>query len=127
MIGFALGHLLTLRCSVFTRETEPNWTQLIGKLSNNNKLQLALTSIKMSSSDVFEVLSHLNVNKACGPDGICPRLLKEGATELSTSLSDIFNKSVRDRVLPVDCTSVNITSILKKETGILLVIIGQLA
>ena len=80
----------------------------------SNKLPSCLTSISVSPTDVFEVLSHLNVNKVCGPDGICPHLLKEGAQELSTSLSFMFNKSLQDGVLPIDWTSANITPIFKK-------------
>ena len=102
-----------MNTSVFTRETDLDRTYLMEKFVSN-KLPSCLTSISVSPTDVFEVLSHLNVNKACGPDGICPRLLKEGAQELSTSLSFMFNKSLQDGVLPIDWTSANITPIFKK-------------
>ena len=96
--------------SVFTRETDTDWAKLMEKfLSSNNQARISMNFSSVSATDVFEVLSQLNGNKACGPDGICPRLLKEGAEELSPSLSDIFNKSLRDGVLPVDWTSANIT------------------
>jgi len=32
-------------------------------------------------------LSALNTSKACGPDGICPQLLKEGAEHLAVPLA----------------------------------------
>ena len=56
----------------------------------------------------------LNVHKACGPDQICPCLLKEGAEQLSPSLVKIFNKSLDEGVLPLDWVSANITPVYKK-------------
>ena len=53
----------------------------------------------MSPSDVHAELSALDTSKVCGPDGICPRLLKEGVAELAAPLDD---KSLADGVLPVD-------------------------
>ena len=40
-----------------------------------------------SPSEVAKVLKSLNVNKACGPDGVSPRLLKECHVEISIPLS----------------------------------------
>ena len=59
-------------------------------------------------------MSNLNVHKACGPDQICPRLLKEGAEQLLPSLVKIFNKSLDEGVLPLDWVSANITPVYKK-------------
>ena len=42
-------------------------------------------------SEVAKVLKSLNVNKACGPDGVSPRLLKECHMELAPSLTRLFN------------------------------------
>ena len=77
----------------------------------------------MSPSDVH---AELSVTKACGPDGICPCLLKEGATELATPLAAFFNKSLTDGVLPVDWISANITRFSRKVINILSKIIDQL-
>ena len=60
------------------------------------------------------MLSTLNCRKAGGPDRICPRLLKEGAAEISSSLSKLYNKSLQDSVLPVDWVSANVCLIYKK-------------
>ena len=43
----------------------------------------SLNSIEISIQDVKDVLLHLNVSKASGPDLISPRLLKEGADILA--------------------------------------------
>jgi len=68
----------------------------------------------VSPLDVHAELSALDTNKAYGPDGICPCLLKEGATELPAPIAAIFNKSLADGVLPVDWVSANITPVFKK-------------
>jgi len=52
--------------------------------------------MQVTTSEVFSELSTLNTNKACGPDGICPRLLKEGAEQLAKPLAALFNKSLAD-------------------------------
>ena len=54
------------------------------------------------------------MNKACGPDKICARLLKEGAAELSPSLTTLFNKLLQDAVLPLDWVSANVCPAYKK-------------
>ena len=70
--------------------------------------------MQVTSSEVFSELSTLNTNKACGPDGICPRLLKEGAEQLANPLAALFNKSLADGLLLNDWVSVNITPVFKK-------------
>ena len=73
-----------------------------------------LDFIQTTPSEVFELLSTLNCCKASGPDMICPCLLKEGAAEISCSLSKLFNKSLQDSVLPVDWVSANVCPVYKK-------------
>ena len=70
--------------------------------------------LSVSPSYVFSELSALNTSKACGPDAICPHLLKEGAAELAKPLATLFNKSLSDGILPLDWVSANITSVFKK-------------
>ena len=41
-------------------------------------------------SEVFLKLFALNTSKACGPDGICLHLHKEGANELAKSLATLY-------------------------------------
>ena len=55
-------------------------------------VQQNLSSISITIQDVKDVLR--NLNKACGPDLISPRLLKEVAIILSWPLSIIFNRSL---------------------------------
>ena len=53
-----------------------------------------LSDIVLSVSDVQEVLTNLDPNKACGPDNIPGRLLKITAAVISPSLCRLFNMSL---------------------------------
>ena len=76
--------------------------------------RLSFEYVSVSHSDVFSELSALDTSKACGPDSICPRHLKEGAVELAKPLTALFNKSLTDGVLPLDWVSANITPVFKR-------------
>ena len=99
--------------SVFTSEDKSSLLSIYEELDVSNS-NIILDSIQTSSCEVFELLRTLDVTKACGPDLICARLLKEAAAELSSSLADLFNKSLRDSVLPLDWVSANICPVYKK-------------
>ena len=74
-----------------------------------------LAHIDITQQDVIDVLSNLNVTKACGPDLISPRLLKEGASVISKPLSMIFNRSLQQGYFPARWKEANVTPIYKKE------------
>ena len=50
--------------------------------------------------EMYEALRKLNARKAAGPDGLPGRLIKEFACELSIPVTDIFNSSLREGVVP---------------------------
>ncbi|KAI8481608.1 hypothetical protein Bbelb_407080 [Branchiostoma belcheri] len=50
--------------------------------------------------DMYRELSNIRVRKAGGPGGIAPRIVKMFACELSEPLTDIFNTSLREGVVP---------------------------
>jgi hypothetical protein len=54
-----------------------------------------LSDIQCTPGQVFDILAHLNINKASGPDGISNRLLKEIRYSISIPLSKIINLSLR--------------------------------
>ena len=74
-----------------------------------------LNSITISEQEVKDVLDNLNVAKACGPDLISPRLLKEGASVLSKPLAMVFNRSLLQGYFPSNWKDPNVTAIHKKE------------
>ena len=81
--------------------------------------EYALNSIEISSQDVKDVQMHLNIYKACGPDLLSPRLLKEEATALEEPLSVLFNCSLEKCYFPVTWKDANISSIYKKDDKLL--------
>ena len=74
-----------------------------------------LHSINISEQEVRDVLDSLNVTKACGPDLISPRLLKEGASMVSKPLATVFNQTLFQGYFPSNWKDSNVTTIHKKE------------
>ena len=63
---------------------------------------------------VEKLLVNLNPNKATGPDGISPRVLKEFAHEIAPVLTLIYQRSIDTGILPLDWKQANISPIFKK-------------
>ena len=76
-----MSHLQQLRCS-------------------STSQPLLLDSVNVSERAVFELLSALDTTNPCGPDLIPAKLLKEGAVEISHSLTKIFNLTLCSNTLP---------------------------
>ncbi|MCG7879605.1 MAG: reverse transcriptase family protein, partial [Candidatus Thiodiazotropha endolucinida] len=74
-----------------------------------------LGSIFISVQDVTDVLNNLDVKKACGPNHLNPRLLKEGAPILSQPLSVLFNRSLSQGYFPSLWKDGYLTPIHKKD------------
>ena len=73
-----------------------------------------LSRIHVTNQDVLDVLKLLDVSKACGPDLLSPRLLKEGAAVLSQHMSDIFNCSLSKSYSPDKLRAANVIPVYKK-------------
>ena len=73
--------------SVFTREDTISLSDLRSTIVQDLDL---ITTIHFTPNDVLDELTSLNVSKACGPDFIPARLLKEGAESICTSLAHLF-------------------------------------
>ena len=61
-----------------------------------------LSNIHITPQDVINALSKVDPSKACGPDLIRPRLLKEASHELSVPLSTFFNLLLLKSYFPKD-------------------------
>ena len=59
------------------------------------------------------ILQKLDVNKSCGPDDISPILFKCFSHYLSPSLCSLFNRSLRDGVLPNAGLNANVCPVYK--------------
>ena len=90
-------------------------------LDNGKKLQhQLLQSINISVQDVTDVFENLDISKACGPDLISPRLLKEGSSILARPFSFIFNSSLEQGTFPTPWKDSTITPIHKKDDRLML-------
>ena len=78
-------------------------------------IDYSLEFITITIQDVSDVFQHLDVTKACGPDLISPRLLKEGCHILAHPYSIIFNRSLEQGYFPSSWKDANVIPIYKKE------------
>ncbi len=74
----------------------------------------SISDITVSSTGVAKMLNNLNVKKACGPDYLACRLLKELAEELAPIYADIFQCSLDTGELPSVWKTANVVPIYKK-------------
>ncbi len=68
----------------------------------------------LSAADVRKTLSRINPRKAASPDNIPGRVLKDCAAQLTDVLTDIFNTSLRQAVVPTCLKSTTIIPVPKK-------------
>ena len=59
------------------------------------------STLSVSCNQVKKQLEKLNQNKAAGPDGVCPRVLKTCSLQLCPILQHLFNTSLRQKTVPV--------------------------
>ena len=93
--------------SVFTRES-------LDSIPFSHSNLPSMCSINVTNTGVTKLLMNLNVNKAKGPDGISPFVLKTCAEELSAMLTHIFNQSLQTGYVPHDWRDANIVPLHKK-------------
>ena len=73
-----------------------------------------LSEITVTHEDVNKALLNLKTDKAFGPDGISPRLLKEARPAIIASLCRLFNMSLFLEVFPSIWKKANVCPIYKK-------------
>ena len=81
---------------VFTKEVTGDFPTL------NRMVNDELRDIQCTTEEVESYLRNIDANKSSGPDGISPHVVKECATQLAPSLTNIFNKSFSSGLLPLD-------------------------
>ena len=72
-----------------------------------------MEDFEISENGVLTELQGLNVHKSVGPDGLSPHLLSMLATQISPTLTQIFNQSLHLGKSPLDWKLQHITPILK--------------
>ena len=76
--------------------------------------QTELTNITISDNDMLNILNKLNVSKSPGPDSIHPRLIKELSCELAHPLCLLFNKTMREGIIPDSWKDAEVKPLFKK-------------
>lgn len=96
--------------SVFTAETPPTCNLLPSSHYPD------MENIQITEAGVLKLLQNLKEHKACGPDNIKPKVLKEMANIVAPMLTLIFKKSYDCGEVPEDWKSAYVTPIFKAGT-----------
>ena len=94
--------------SVFTVEDLTNMPEI--GTGNFHTMQ----PIQFSESGIQTLLQNLNANKAPGPDGIHPLVLKHCSYKLALILKVIFRQSLNTGNIPSDWLLANVISVYKR-------------
>ena len=74
-----------------------------------------ISEVTLDVDEVGQFLRDLDTSKACGPDGIPPRILQECALEIAPSICELFNRSLHTGNVPSEWKSANVTPVHKKD------------
>ena len=81
---------------------------------SNATYESSISELNLCVDVLVALLNLADSNKATGPDGIPPRLLKETAHQIAPSLCSLFNQSLSSGSLPDEWKLANIIPIYKK-------------
>ena len=73
-----------------------------------------MPNIKVKEEGDKNLLHMTNPNKACGPDLITSRILKDLSSELTPFLTLIFQKTIDEGEVPSDWKYANVTALFNK-------------
>ena len=73
----------------------------------------SITDIEFDVDEVYKVLCGIDPSKACGPDEIPGRLLREGAPWLAEPITKLFSMSLQSGSLPRDWRRANVAPVFK--------------
>ena len=100
--------------SVFTKLVPLKLRHLVELVLPRKLSSPSMQNITISVSGVSKQLLKLNPGKAAGPDNISPRVLKELHNEIAPILTDIFNTSLSEGIVPDDWKNAYVTLVYKK-------------
>ena len=73
-----------------------------------------IPDITLFAHGIQKLLESIRPDKACGPDQIPARVLKESASQLAPIFASLFQQSFEDDIIPSAWKDANITAIFKK-------------
>ena len=100
------NHYFTSKCSL-----DETGATLPPQLTHHTPV---LCDIYISKTQVSDILKSLHPNKAAGPDGIGPKLIKEAGDAIVPSLTRLFNLSLESHTVPLEWKNANVIPIHKK-------------
>ena len=100
--------------SVFT--SDPVTCKSVEEEDAGPNVDLTLSDLTLTVSQVLDVLANLDASKATGPDEIPARILKEIAHEIAPSLCELFNKSLRLGSVSTDWKLANVVPVFKSDS-----------
>ena len=104
------------RAELLNRAFATKFTQpCVGTLPVAPQFDLSpLSEFGVSEGAVLRILESVKTNKACGPDGISARIVRECANELVAPLTLLFRQSLAQGTFPDKWKEANIVPIHKK-------------
>jgi hypothetical protein len=100
--------------SAFSEGKSYNAEEFTRKTGMKNSDLPPMSEIFISEEGIQKLLKKLDPSKACGPDGIGPRVLMELSDELAPVLKILFQASLSSGELPTDWKDALVTPIFKK-------------
>ena len=101
--------------SVFT--SDPVTCKSVDEEDAGPNVDLTLSDLTLTVSQVLDVLANLDASKATGPNEIPARIVKETAHEIAPSLCELFlNRSLRLGSVPTDWKLANVVPVFKKDS-----------
>ena len=100
------NHYFTSKCSL-----DETGATLPPQLTHHTPV---LCDIYISETQVSDILKSLPPNKAAGPEGIGPKLIKEAGDAIVPSLTRLFNLSLESHTVPLEWKNANVIPIHKK-------------
>eukprot|EP00061_Rhincodon_typus_P002524 g17785.t1 len=73
-----------------------------------------LSQVACKKEKVSCILRSIKVDKSLGPDGICPRILREARGQIAGALANIFVSSLATGEVPEDWRIANVVPVFKK-------------
>ena len=100
--------------SVFAKENISNLPRLRSLLWATWSTP-SIADIEFDVDEVHKVLCRIDPSKACGPDEILGRLLREGAPWLAEPITKLFSMSLQSGSLPRDWRRANVAPVFKRD------------
>ena len=113
--GLFADYFTTMTGSVQTQTQSPGVHPCTTKIESRGWANTEFSFRNMSHSEVLTALQHLNPHKATGHDLIPPIVLRMVASEISATLTQIYNQIIDHGMWPKDWKKGECTPVFKKD------------